>query len=339
MKEAFRTIGVAIVCTTLIVGALLFTGIVQIHTTPSITEGGDSPTQEYPQEGDTEGSPGDGDSTVEETTIMPIPSILPSVPAPEIERQIVPEESEEGTTYPLPKPVSPRIGSYGLLPATGISVVHERDEKRNMVRYDNCTVAFSLPDKKQGAWAITAGHCGNAGQKVYSQPKGETFASSHYLGTIVYSSRADAKGGTLDWGAIKLSSSAYHPKHSTRIPLRLDTTPRKKGVKVCKRGSTTGFNCGTQGDSHVLTQLRDSGDSVTVADMSQAQLCALPGDSGAPVYDRKGIIGIVSSTSASASDIKRRKCSDGTVAYYTPIADVIAAIEKSVPDINLEYSY
>lgn len=245
---------------------------------------------------------------------------------------------QQGEFYELEKPQGKRIGSSGLLPATVVSVVTNRTERS--VNFDTCTVAFSLPASVTGTkrpWAVTAGHCGKPGQKVYSRPTGGDFSTARYLGVVRYTSDSDENKGTSDWGVISLNPKAIPPRHSTRIPLVLDTYPRKVGKTICKNGGTTGFTCGDKGKDDVRTQVSQDigGTGGTVSRMTQAHFCALPGDSGAPVFDRDGIIGILSSTSASSADAARRKCSPNNISYYVPIDKFIKEITAQFPRLEL----
>lgn len=251
----------------------------------------------------------------------------------------VPPTSQEDkaihATYELPQPSDGVVGNTGLLPGTDIAVVSSRTERE--IHYDSCTVAFSLPGKQGMPWAFTAGHCGKVGQKVYSIPKDGDFRKSVFLGTIRRVSMSDYDKGTGDWAAIRLSPKAELPKKETKITLKLDTRERKSGIKLCKSGATTGFNCGEKNLSGVRAQLGDykNPDKFFTGKMDEVKLCALPGDSGSPVFDRQGIVGILSSTSASQEDVNKGQCSASNMAYYVPIRDVIEQIHKEVPDAVL----
>lgn len=246
--------------------------------------------------------------------------------------------SQQGEIYKLkPASSSKYIGASGLMPSTPVVILKKKTATR--VEFDTCTIAFSIPSHSQGTppWGVTAGHCGKPGQQVYSLPRGNNFSTAHPLGSIWFSSAADEKKNSSDWSLIRLNQKARVPSHTTKIPLMLDTYPRKQGDTLCKRGNTTGLNCGKKGKDDVRTQLRSSGKSShpRIGVMSQAYLCALPGDSGSPLFDRHGIVGVLSSTSASSADVARGQCSQGNIAYYTPIGKVIAEIQKNFPAIEI----
>ena len=62
--------------------------------------------------------------------------------------------------------------------------------------------------------------------------------------------------------------------------------------------------------------------------MSSIVTCALPGDSGGPVFNRNGIVGIISSTGASLDAISKGKCDREAGAFYVPISDILDQIRQ-----------
>lgn len=243
--------------------------------------------------------------------------------------------TEQGKFYRTAQPTGMTVGNGGLLPGTRIIVVSE--QRGNSIRFDTCTVAFSLPGKSGMSWAFTAGHCGSVGQRVYTPPTGGDFSTSEFLGTIRAVSQTDYETGAGDWAGIRLYADADRPRGAARVPLRLDTFSRAKGDSLCKHGSTTGTGCGPKRGEGIRTNLSGfSPDRPTVtARLDQVQLCALPGDSGGPVFDKTGIVGILSSSSATRSRDDDRSCEPGAMAYYTPMRDVVKQIQDSLPDVRL----
>lgn len=329
MKDLLKNITVVILCVFLVLTALVYTGSIPMNSLPFVHSKDDDPTitaiGSQPQAPIIEEQ--DMPSAVDATTPPPQQSATIKAPAPEV----------EGSIYQLKSPTSSSIGDAGLLPATPVAVVKKRT--KTTVSFDACTVAFSLPSKNHKySYAITAGHCGKPGQSIYTTPQGGDFSTAKYLGKIAYSSKMNEKTGSTDWAAIKLNPKAQRPNHSTKITMALDTYPRTQDKTVCKRGYTTGFDCGKKGEDNVRTQLRvtEPNQKEIIAVMSKAYLCALPGDSGSPIFDKEGIIGVLSSTSASQNDIDNHKCAANNVAFYSPITSVISEIEHSVPDIELQ---
>lgn len=240
-----------------------------------------------------------------------------------------------GKIYELKKPRGDRIGSSGLLPGTRIAIIKKKT--KNTVKFDACTVAFSLPGQGKYPWAITAGHCGKPGDKVYTIPSSGVFSDARFLGTIRRSSKSNYTTGDADWAAIRLNPKAIIPPAPKDVPMRLDTERRKKGSNACKEGATTGRNCGKLGSQNLkitLGSFSGSGEEST-GRMDQVNLCALPGDSGGPVFDKRGIIGIISSTGASKDDVEKGICEKDSTAFFVPISDILEQIEKRVKDIDI----
>lgn len=325
MKDFLQNLVVVIVCVVMVLGALTYTGFLSLD---KIMEASGMSTKttavdSYPEVPiiEDQAMPSAVEKTPENTQYATTRPLSPKV---------------QGSIYPLEPAKSASLGREGLLPATPIAVVKNRTATR--VEFDTCTVSFSLPSKTGNfSYAVTAGHCGKPGQKIYSKPYGGDFSSAIKLGEIVHSSEMNEATGATDWAVIKLDPKAKRPSHSTKITLALDTYPRPIDKTVCKRGSTTGFDCGKKGEDGVKTQLRvsDNNQQEVIAVLSKAYMCALPGDSGAPIFDKEGIIGVLSSTSASQNDINNHRCATNNVAFYSPITSVVAEIEKAVPDVSL----
>lgn len=235
------------------------------------------------------------------------------------------------------------IGKSGLLPGTQIAVLQEMND--DGVKFSSCTVGFSLPGKGVFPWAITAGHCGNVGDKVYDiilSPDG-SISDMRFLGTIRYSSMFNSDENTSDWGAIRLNPKAKLPSVNQDIPLFVNTKNIKNGEKLCKYGSRTKRSCGPKVDSNILVKsnMDSRFDSQTVVGYAdKAKLCALPGDSGGPVFDNKGIVGIISSTSIgvnSSFDDNDLRCDTDqeSYSYYIPVESILQQIKTAVPDIDI----
>lgn len=329
LKETLKSLFVVVVC----VCAVLATLVV-------VSEGNkDKDTVSTDTMEETQDPTSGEDDSGSDDEELDMPTAFPETNPPEDDAETVPPiETAQGEVYPLAKNTSSRIGRFGLLPATPVAIVKQRTASK--VKFDTCTVAFSLPGKGRGKnpWAITAGHCGKVGQKVYTLPTGSTFNSAVFVGTVRAVSEPDSSRGTSDWSAIRLNPKAKMPNHRTKIPMQLDTYPRKQDERLCKNGNTTGFNCGAKGKDNVSTELK-SVDKTTGAlktyhaSMSQVHLCALPGDSGSPIFDHDGIVGVLSSTSASKKEVASGKCKTTSLAYYTPIGEVVEQIRKKVPSI------
>lgn len=192
--------------------------------------------------------------------------------------------------------------------------------------------------------AVTAGHCGKPGNEVYSVPTTDYFDSAYKLGEIVYTSSPGDYEGAGDWAVVELEENAHHPENSAQIPLRVDLSDRVEGDRLCKDGSRTGYGCGRKGEDDVVVNLggfdgegfSGDGDRVTGI-LDQVFLCSLPGDSGSPIYDKDGIVGILSSSSATNEEVENGACSNSSTSksYYSPSSDVIEQIEREVPHLGI----
>lgn len=281
-------------------------------------------------------------------------SVEPFTPTPptpyseslEEEDEALPSETKSQSrtpSFPLLEPQSDFVGKTGLLPGTHIGIIEDISEER--IKFTSCTVAFSLPGKGKFPWAITAGHCGDVGDKIYDivlSQEGKV-VDTRFLGTIRYSSVFDSDKKTSDWGAIRLNPKAKLPTSTAKIPMRVETKEVGNGTSLCKYGSRTHRSCGEKVESNVLVKSNSenyqSGKTV-VGYADKARLCALPGDSGGPVFDNTGIVGIISSTSIGVKDNKGDdalscKGESESFTYYIPVDSVIRQIKQNIPDIDI----
>ncbi|WP_279105948.1 serine protease [Gordonia paraffinivorans] len=134
-----------------------------------------------------------------------------------------------------------------------------------------CTLTTIGRSKTGKLIGITAGHCGNRGQKVYS----ETFQDRGQAGVITYSTP------DLDMAIIELDESRVVPLRTVRgVTIRgIDTRPLAFPTIACKEGRTTGNTCG-------IAWFSDGG-------VHLSQLCVIEGDSGSPVVVGNRLVGMV----------------------------------------------
>lgn len=133
-----------------------------------------------------------------------------------------------------------------------------------------CTVT-AVGTTAKGLTAVTAGHCGVAGQSVYS----ERFPNRGPIGTIAVSDKA------LDVAIIALDASKVRPVRTVgNVTIaRIGTVPIGFPTIICKEGRTSGHTCG-------LTYFSDRGAHFT-------QMCVIEGDSGSPVVVGDTLVGMV----------------------------------------------
>ena len=133
-----------------------------------------------------------------------------------------------------------------------------------------CTVAVAGYDDTGRKVAVTAGHCANVGDPV-------TAADAPGLGPtgrIVHVDR------NLDYAVIHLNPSTEVSRSYGGITINhVGSAPLRPGQPVCKRGVASGYTCG------ITWHDWDS--------MNINQVCAMQGDSGAPLFVGDRLVGMV----------------------------------------------
>lgn len=133
-----------------------------------------------------------------------------------------------------------------------------------------CTVT-AVGQSSQGLIALTAGHCGVAGQTVLS----EKYPNRGSIGTITVSDKK------LDVAIIKLDAAKVRPVSTVGgvTIKRISTKPIAFPTIICKQGRTTGNTCG-------ITYFSEGGAHFS-------QMCVIEGDSGSPVVVGTTLVGMV----------------------------------------------
>lgn len=133
-----------------------------------------------------------------------------------------------------------------------------------------CTLGVVGTDAEGRKVGITAGHCGNPGDKVWSADSWQVGAS----GTVAVSNKLH------DYSVIELGSNAEVTRSYNGVTVNSVGGPVVPGDILCKQGVATGQTCG----------------NVWTADeqMQISQLCAMVGDSGAPVLRGDRMVGMIS---------------------------------------------
>jgi hypothetical protein len=132
-----------------------------------------------------------------------------------------------------------------------------------------CTTTAAGHDAAGNAVAVTAGHCGVAGDEVRSADDPE--------GTVIGTFQ---RSGARDNGIILLNDSAQVTSSYNAVLGSAGGPLPGEGAQVCKTGIATGTTCGP------LVLRTDSGFAMHV--------CSSHGDSGAPVYAGGRLIGLLS---------------------------------------------
>lgn len=133
-----------------------------------------------------------------------------------------------------------------------------------------CTLTAAGTDAEGRKVGITAGHCGNVGDPVSSADSWQVGPT----GTVV------SKNEQLDYSLIEFGSKAEVSRSYNGVTANGVGGTIQPGDITCKRGVATGRTCGMT-FQHT--------ERVTVN-----QVCAMVGDSGAPVFRNGRIVGSVS---------------------------------------------
>lgn len=136
-------------------------------------------------------------------------------------------------------------------------------------QYGMCTVTAVGTDATGRRVALTAGHCGNVGDPVSA-------ADSLEAG---YSGRVVRKNAALDYLVIELGPNTELTASYNGTTIRSLGGGVALGNTLCKNGYATGITCGITWASDHSLQI--------------AQICAMAGDSGAPVYAGERLVGMV----------------------------------------------
>ncbi|SIS58613.1 hypothetical protein SAMN05444817_11624 [Corynebacterium appendicis CIP 107643] len=139
--------------------------------------------------------------------------------------------------------------------------------------YGMCTVAAVGTDGAGRKVALTAGHCGNIGDQVVAA---DSFAAGP-------TGRVARKNGALDYAVIELGPRADLTASYNGTTIRSTGGATRTGDTLCKNGYATGVTCGINWIADGVRQ--------------QSQVCAMAGDSGAPLYSGTRLVGLVNGSS------------------------------------------
>lgn len=173
-----------------------------------------------------------------------------------------------------------------------------------------CTVTAAGRDADDRLIALTAGHCGGVGAPVRSMDAKEA-------GVIGSVQRVDA---TFDYAVLVLHGNAVPTSTygDTRVASVGDLP--KVGEVACKQGIATGRSCGP-------TWMQGAPGSADDPHVS-TQICAAPGDSGAPVFVGDRLVAMVMGA-------------DSAPACLTPLQGpvfaptIVTSVRAQIDDMNL----
>ena len=183
--------------------------------------------------------------------------------------------------------------------------------------YDaQCTVGFNAKSTVDGKWyVLTAGHCGSPGTTFYvRQPRTGQFHLLGHMHRCIFGGNNCAFASDDDEGIITIDNvPGWNPKpyvyvhawtgpndHTTENPSYpiYGTSGSSQHMRVCVSGAISGTNCGNV-------------ESFTgVGGLAQVDLCAEPGDSGAPIFSGQKAIGLLKGANTDETGRPAPDCQD-----------------------------
>jgi len=165
-----------------------------------------------------------------------------------------------------------------------------------------CSLGFNV---RSGStyFFLTAGHCTDLATEWFANAThttklgdrtGSSFPGNDY-GIVRYTNTSITISGTAGSQDIASAANAF------------------VGEAVSRRGSTTGVHTGTVTALNVTVHYVGSG---TVKGMIQTNVCAEPGDSGGPLYDRTVALGLTSGGSGN--------CRTGGTTFFQPVTEALS---------------
>lgn len=129
-----------------------------------------------------------------------------------------------------------------------------------------CTLAVAGYDRHGNKVGITAGHCGSTGAEVFSADAPKAGVMGHVVQTAP----------DLDFALIQFGPKAQMTRSYNGVTLNAVGGQAAPGQQVCKKGVATGYTCGVAWDAY------------------NSQVCAMQGDSGAPMFAGDRLLGVIS---------------------------------------------
>ncbi|WP_344960276.1 S1 family peptidase [Streptomyces thioluteus] len=173
-----------------------------------------------------------------------------------------------------------------------------------------CSLGFNVSRGGRPAF-LTAGHCGNAAPEWSGTRGGPRIAVTE---TSVFPGQDYALARYTD-SAARPSAVDLHDGGSRTITRAGEAHP---GERVQRSGSTTGVRSGTVTGVDATVNYQEG----RVDGLIETDVCAEPGDSGGPLFDRGTALGITSGGTGN--------CRTGGKTYYQPVPQVLRALGASI---------
>jgi streptogrisin D len=171
-----------------------------------------------------------------------------------------------------------------------------------------CSLGFNVRSGNT-YYFLTAGHC--------TDEATEWFADANHNTKL-----GDRTGSSFpgnDYGIVRYTNTSITISGSAGGQDIASAANPVVGQSVTRRGSTTGIRSGTVTALNVTVHYTGGG---TVRGMIQTNVCAEPGDSGGPLYDRTVALGLTSGGSGN--------CRTGGTTFYQPVTEVLSRFGVSV---------
>lgn len=189
-----------------------------------------------------------------------------------------------------------------------------------------CSIGFNALKGSTPVY-VSAGHCGDAGERVYLEGAagtGPQWTLGVQIGTFSGSSFPAPGGSGPDYSYVTISGSnsqtaSVHGWTSSDVVVR-GSTAGGVGTAICRSGRTSGWKCGTIDQVNVSVNY-STGETVTHVNRTTA--CSEGGDSGGSFITGPGQAqGVLSGGSGSC---KGRLPNNRTRSYFQPVNPILSA--------------
>lgn len=189
-----------------------------------------------------------------------------------------------------------------------------------------CSIGFNALKGSTPVY-VSAGHCGDAGERVYLEGAagtGPQWTLGVQIGTFSGSSFPAPGGSGPDYSYVTISGSnsqtaSVHGWTSSDVVVR-GSTAGGVGTAICRSGRTSGWKCGTIDQVNVSVNY-STGETITHVNRTTA--CSEGGDSGGSFITGPGQAqGVLSGGSGSC---KGRLPNNRTRSYFQPVNPILSA--------------
>ena len=174
--------------------------------------------------------------------------------------------------------------------------------------YYYCSVGFGVT-KNGSQGFVTAGHCGNAGDGVF------TLASKRSVGPQVGSFVSSFFGGSGDGAFVQLTGSSTVTASVKGVGPVRGMTVAPIGASVCRSGRTTGVKCGTIQAYNATVNYPEA----TINGLTQVKVCAEGGDSGGSFISGDQAQGVLSGGNYNC----KGKNAGLATSYFQPVGEIL----------------